>query len=328
VRDRATISSLPTIGEIAEGRYMAFDGTDDKAAFAGLNISVKTVLFYAYSASNTEQFVDFDGGTHYVQVFAGNVTATGWDTPTFYVDGAAGAGFSTGAWHMVAVTTATAFTCPTLQWGTDNVNFGAVRIRKAMTFDRVLSAAEILSIYNGSVFAYELAETFRSTMSEVNPQDVSHAGGGHNGTGVGIVASTDILQGITGQCTEYNGTDERTDFGDLGTIRTIEMVCKPMSVTEELLLLDTGIDIMISGGVITYAGTTAAATYVNGVATTAALATWQHLVFVLTAALDANNFEVATDGANFGNIQVQEITCYSSALTQIQANDLKKMRGL
>jgi hypothetical protein len=307
---------------------MDFDGADDKASFAGLGLTVRTVIFWARANTTTEQYVDFDGGTHYIDVSSGTLRAQGFTSPTLYVDGAAASTITADTWHMIAATTATSFACTTMEWGTDGTNFGDVDILKAMTFDRALSAAEILSIYNGSVWDSQLAETFRSTMSEVNPQDVSHAGGGFNGTGTGIVASTDIVDGWNALCTEYNGTDEKTDFTDIGNVRSIEMICKPSTTTEELLLLDTGKDIMINGGTITYTGLTADATYIDGVATTTAAATWQHMVFVLNAATDANNFEVATDGANFGNIQVQEIVCYSSVLTQIQVNDLRRRRGL
>jgi len=142
--------------------------------------------------------------------------------------------------------------------------------------------------------------------------------------GTGLVASTDILPGpYGGFCTEYNGTDEKTDFGDVGNIRTLSLLVRPDTTTEELILLDTGKDIMVNAGTVTYTGVTASATYVDGEATTTMVADrWQHLVCVLNADVDANNLELANDGTNYGAIRVADFRIYDAVLNQVQARDL------
>ena len=97
-----------------------------------------------------------------------------------------------------------------------------------------------------------------------------------------------------------DGTDDKLDAGDIGTITEISGWVKPSSTTQELFLVDTGKDIMINSGTVTYTGLTASATYVNGTAgTTMVAGKWQHLVCQFTA-VDANNMELGNDGTNYG----------------------------
>ena len=116
---------------------------------------------------------------------------------------------------------------------------------------------------------------------------------------------------IVGNTMSLDGVDDRIDYGDLGNIRQISMWINPGSITEEIVLVDAGNDIMVSGGTVTYAGLTASATYVNGVASTTLVAgLWQHLVCQFTE-VDANNFELGTDGANFGDIDVRRLRAHA-----------------
>jgi hypothetical protein len=120
---------------------------------------------------------------------------------------------------------------------------------------------------------------------------------------------------IVGNTISLDGVDDRIDYGDLGNIRQISMWIKPGTTTEEIVLVDAGNDIMVSGGTVTYTGLTAAATYVNGVASTTLVAgLWQHLVCQFTQ-VDANNFELGTDGANFGDIDVRRLRAHADVWT-------------
>jgi len=115
---------------------------------------------------------------------------------------------------------------------------------------------------------------------------------------------------IVGNGIEHDGTDDKIDCGDIGNIQTVDFLVNPNSATEELLLIDTGKDIMVSSGVITYTGLTAVATYVNGVATTTLAAEqWSHVVCVFSQ-VDANNFETANDSSNYGQIDMRELRAF------------------
>jgi len=162
----------------------------------------------------------------------------------------------------------------------------------------------------------------RSDQSTINPPDLS--GNGNDGVGTGIVAATDIVLALPGsRGTEYNGTDEKTAFGDIGNIRAVSLWVKPVTTTEEIFLVDTGKDVMVNGGTVTYTGLTATATYVDGEASTTLVAGMlQHLVCVFNADVDANIFELATDGTNFGAVVIDELVVFSSVITNLQAIDI------
>jgi hypothetical protein len=100
---------------------MRFDGTDDVITIGNTGRSVKTTAFWVKPTTTTEDFIDFDGGTHSVEVVAGTVTATGWDTPTIYVNGVAGTALSAGLWSFIVVTTDTAFTASNIVLGNETI---------------------------------------------------------------------------------------------------------------------------------------------------------------------------------------------------------------
>jgi hypothetical protein len=192
-----------------------------------------------------------------------------------------------------------------------------------MAFPRILSSAEILSIYNGSVWDYDRYLTHHWTQSEINPQDIAPLATAVNGTGTNIAAADIVADPFGGLATDYDGTNETTTMGDIGTIRTLCMLVRPATTTEELALLSAGNDVMVSGGTVTYAGVTASATYVDGAASTTMIAgSWQHLICVLSADHASATFKLAQDGTNFGAAIIGEVRTYSAALNALQARDL------
>lgn len=170
-------------------------------------------------------------------------------------------------------------------------------------------------------------------MSTIHPTNLApRTHGTFNGAGINLVVATDIVDGVGGgMATEYNGTDERTDCGDIGTIRTIAFWVNPATNTEEIVLIDTGVDIMVNAGTITYTGAVASATYVNGVvSTTLAADLWQHVVCVLDDDTAAGVFALAWDGANYGAVVLDTVMVFDTILTNLQASDLhvRTRRGL
>ena len=165
----------------------------------------------------------------------------------------------------------------------------------------------------------------RWDLSTVNPQDIGWRGLGNHGTGTGLVAATDIVEGIHSgsKATEFNGADESTDMGDVGTIRAVALWVRPATTTEELFKTAVGRDVMVNAGTVTYAGVAASATYVDGEASTTLVAgVWQHLVCVFDSDEAADSFELATDGTNFGAVVLDEVMTFGAVLTQLQARDL------
>ena len=242
---------------------------------------------------------------------------------TVYVAGAASGTPAALGSAAMATTTAPRIAAGSYFVGSNEFN-GAVA--DLTVWPRVLTAAEVLQEYNGSTWDYNLAMTHRWDLSSLASPD--HVGT-VNMVDTGLVASTDIVASpYGGYATQYNGTDEKSTAGDVGTVRSVSFMVRPDStgaVTEEIILLSTGNDIMVSGGTITYAGVTASATYVDGVETTALVAgKWQHVVCVLSADHAATAFAVGTDGTNFGAISIDDVRTYSTALTNLVAADMAR----
>ena len=59
---------------------------------------------------------------------------------------------------------------------------------------------------------------------------------------------------------EFDGTDDKIDAGDIGNIQTVSLWINPDTTTQEIFLVDTGADVMVSGGTVTYATLTEVAT--------------------------------------------------------------------
>ena len=125
-----------------------FDGVDDYIDFGAVGGAneIKTAEFWLYLNSDTEDIMDFDGGTHTIEVSGGTLSATGFDTPTIYVDGVATTSIGTGAWHYVAVTTDTGFTASALKIGKETTYLDGF-IDEVRISNTAHTAAKIMSDY-------------------------------------------------------------------------------------------------------------------------------------------------------------------------------------
>jgi len=102
------------------GDRLLFDGVDDYIN-AGNVGTIKAVAFWTKPTTNTEDFLDLDGGTHTVEVAAGVVTATGWAAPTIFVDGVATTALLAGLRQRIVVSTATAFAANAVTLATETI---------------------------------------------------------------------------------------------------------------------------------------------------------------------------------------------------------------
>ena len=106
----------------------------------------QSVDFWVYPQTTTEYFVDLNGSA-YVWANAGTVTATGFTSPTIYVNGAVSSVVVAGQWQHIAVTTGTALNASAPKIGKTTTNFMEGNIDEARVLSRVLSADEIAETY-------------------------------------------------------------------------------------------------------------------------------------------------------------------------------------
>jgi hypothetical protein len=115
---------------------------------------------------------------------------------------------------------------------------------------------------------------------------------------------------IVGNRMWFDGTDDYIDAGAIGNLQQVSMWIDPESTTEEILQIDAGKHITLSGGTVTYTGLTAVATYVDAVAGTTMVADqWQHLVCQFNQDSGAN-FEIGREGANYGEVDIWNLRAH------------------
>ncbi len=111
-----TLTNGPTWTQGKYGKAVNFDGSNDFIDVGTGPTIANTISFWVNPASTTEYFVDLNGSA-YVWANAGTVTATGFTSPTIYVNGVVTSTIATNVWSHVEVTTATALNASDLDIG-------------------------------------------------------------------------------------------------------------------------------------------------------------------------------------------------------------------
>lgn len=130
------------------GRGLSFDGVNDVVTVGATGQTVKSVVFYAYPDSTTEAFMQLQStGAVRVEISTGTLSATGFTTPTLYVDGAAGSTVAATSWQQIVVTSATGVSVFNLLIGQSNTTYLAGDLSNVKLFDIELSGAQIAELY-------------------------------------------------------------------------------------------------------------------------------------------------------------------------------------
>ena len=133
-------------GELYSGNGLSF-AVNDQIVAGDLSIDFKTVHILVNPDTTTESIIDFDGGTHVLEIVSGTVTATGFSSPTIYVDGHAGTDIVAGKWSAITVTTATAIDANNCDIGNDGATFYSGDMAGLMMYGVALTAAQVEAIY-------------------------------------------------------------------------------------------------------------------------------------------------------------------------------------
>ena len=104
------------------GDSFSFNGASSYIDFGNIG-TIKSFSCLIKPQTVTEDIADFDGGTHTIEVNAGTLTATGWDTPAIYVNGQVSSVLAAGIWQYIQVTTETGFAANAFLLGMETTNF-------------------------------------------------------------------------------------------------------------------------------------------------------------------------------------------------------------
>jgi hypothetical protein len=110
-RNTGTLSGGIVWVRLSSGMWVLdHDGTDGIVTIGATAGNIKSFAAWVYVDTKNKSIADFDSGTHSVETEnTPKLQATGWDSPTYYVNGVATDAIATGAWKHIAVTTSTQF---------------------------------------------------------------------------------------------------------------------------------------------------------------------------------------------------------------------------
>jgi hypothetical protein len=125
-----------------------FNGTDDFVDIGTGPTGIKSVGFWVYPASTTEYFADLNGSA-YIWANAGAVTATGFTTPTIYVNGVIATTIVANTWQYIMVTSATAVDAGDLDLGRlEGTDYLQGRLDQVRLYNYVRTAAQMAWDFN------------------------------------------------------------------------------------------------------------------------------------------------------------------------------------
>lgn len=213
--------SGPVSGSGRIGQALDFDGTDDYISVGNVYNGVKSVSFWIKADNTTKKILDLNG-TAYVEVSAGTITATGWTSPTIYVDGAVSSTIDTN-WHHVTITSSTGINASAVDIGRVSTGYFDGALDDVRFYSSVLSSAsEIAELHNlgvgtkvnvdqNSVNTSGLVGMWSfngPSLSTTTATDDS--GNGKNGT---LANSPTPTRGVVGQALDLSPSASRVDLG-------------------------------------------------------------------------------------------------------------------
>lgn len=143
-----TLNGTPSTGTDRFGLSRCYDlNGSSQYLTATISQTIKSVWGWIYPDSTTLQIIDLDGGTHYLSASSGTLSATGFSTPTIYVNGVASTTLASGSWQFVSVTTATGFSASTISIGKRSTSYGDGKFGEFALFTGALTASEVLGMY-------------------------------------------------------------------------------------------------------------------------------------------------------------------------------------
>lgn len=132
-----------------------FNGTDDFID-VGNGKAIKTVLLWLFNPDVQAASYPIDlNGTDYILIESGELDPQGFIGNTGYIDGVAAVTVTNDTWHLVGLTLPTAKTASDPDIGrVEGQGFFTGKIAETMFFDRVLTAADIKSIFSVTRWRY------------------------------------------------------------------------------------------------------------------------------------------------------------------------------
>lgn len=287
------------------GNASSYNGTTQYLNTATAINGVKTVSFWAYTPDTTNYFINLINSSAYITSSSGTFTATGFTSPSIYVNGVLNGTISANTWTFITITTntginANAFAVGLTNDGSNHYYTNTSKVDEVRLYNRALSPKEISDLYNwapGPVGYWNFEEGSGTTANDTS-------GNGYNGT----ITGATYQSGKFGKALNFNGsTDAVGSISSISGIQTVSFWVNPSSTTANLIDVQTSpgtINISASSGTISATGFTSPTYYVNGVQTTSPTLTantWQYITVTSATA-------VTGSALRFGRISITSLT--------------------
>lgn len=149
-----TVPTWQTEDRCMSGKCLYFDGSTSKVTGSKISIGVQTISFWIRPNTIASQgLINLDGGTHKISTNAsGVISATGFTSPAYYINGVATATptLTINTWNHVEITTGTGFnSTATFTIGTDGTNFIKGFADEVKFYDYARTAAQVKTDFAG-----------------------------------------------------------------------------------------------------------------------------------------------------------------------------------
>lgn len=221
-------------GALASGRGLDFDGVNDVVTIGATGTTIKTLILYVWPNTTTQSFLQLQSsGAVRVQIASGTLSATGFTSPTLYVNGVAASTVAASAWQMIAITSATGVAASNVLLGQQNTTFYAGKLANVKAFTTELTAGQIAELYASPE---QVLPTGASLSELAGWWPLSEALGavalnGVVGGKTGAISGATPVTAQTGALPQwaaasvstpmyFDGTNDVVDFGDVMDIGT------------------------------------------------------------------------------------------------------------
>jgi hypothetical protein len=131
-----------------------FDGEDDYVDIGDTSLNINSISFWIKQGYTDANIIDLDGGTHTITLSNGTVTATGFSSPTIYINGQANSTIPNSGWHHVLITTATAIDANNMDIGRISTDYFSGQLDELKLYNYELTAVQAKTDYSGGAISF------------------------------------------------------------------------------------------------------------------------------------------------------------------------------
>jgi hypothetical protein len=169
-----------TVTGVSFSNGLATFGAGNSIAYGPVVPGVKSVRIKGIFPNITTTLLTLSG-SHSISVAAGTISATGFSSPTIYVDGSAGSTLTAGS-HEIVVTTATAITANTLGIASFVGSLSLIDL-----FSITLSATEVSLLAQNKLYAGLVTQGLVAYYNFTRGSSYDYSHNGNDGTDSGMV---------------------------------------------------------------------------------------------------------------------------------------------